>query len=72
MDKDDDGTRAVCEECGSVLEWEDCWICDGEGDIPGDEFDPINYGPLELFPCTACDGVGGDFIYCPLCSGGDD
>lgn len=56
-----------CSYCGAKLVPAYCWVCGGNGYIPGDEFDPINYSQFEVVECAACHGAGEMGETCPFC-----
>lgn len=72
MSKMDDPEQWICPECGAELVPGECWVCGGDGMIPGDEFDPINYSPWEEVECSSCGGTGEMGLVCPFCEEGSD
>jgi DnaJ-class molecular chaperone len=58
----------LCPRCGSDdMEWEECYVCDGEGEFDAYDDDPINYAPGEEYEmCRECSGNGG-FLVCQSC-----
>lgn len=58
---EDDG----CPECGSFLNWVECYDCGGEGYFDGEDLmseDPLWYGPDDTEMCETCEGKGGWFV----------
>lgn len=51
-----------CSKCGSLLEWECCDRCWGEGDYDLYEDDPINECPGTFALCPECKGDGGFWV----------
>ena len=54
---------ATCCLCDYELEWEDCFVCCGDGVVDASEDDPLNYSPGEEVTCSECRGDGGSY-YC--------
>lgn len=55
----------TCPDCGSDMEWIDCYNCGGEGGFDGEELimvDPLWYDPDDYVECGTCDGNGGWFL----------
>jgi len=57
----------ICQEHGCVMEWEECPLCGGSGDIHdcGDDT-CCCLTPCENEQCYECWGRGGFWI-CPIC-----
>ncbi|MCP4541795.1 MAG: hypothetical protein GY832_32085 [Chloroflexi bacterium] len=45
-----------CPDCGQKMDWEECPMCDGDGQSPGEW----------VGPCEQCDGDGGSW-FCDTC-----
>ena len=63
-----DGT-ILCSYCRHEVEWEPCYLCNGEGGHDGYEEDPLWYHPGEIATCPQCGGRGGAYwcgnLLCP-------
>lgn len=56
-----------CEVCGSLLDFESCWECAGEGGYHdcGDDTCPCLHPEDDYWwDCETCDGEGG-YLVCP-------
>jgi hypothetical protein len=53
----------VCENCGALIEWEDCYNCEN-GYIDLYDKDPLWYDEDDTERCSVCAGEGG-WWYCP-------
>jgi hypothetical protein len=62
QEADRDEEFSVCPICSSMMEWEQCWNCHGEGGFHdcGEDCCPCLHPELDLNEvCEECNGVGG-------------
>lgn len=57
-----DDFNPICKKCDCETYFVECATCGGEGDIDGEEEDPLWYAPGEYIKCGACNGKGGWYV----------
>lgn len=63
----DEPQGPFCAICGCELEWEDCNLCGGDGELDWETLqfeDPLWYQPGDTEQCDQCEGMGG-WWFCP-------